>query len=956
MAKIDIINSKTFQLFKNQIKTLNNEILSGTPITNFDTGILQTDGTIFTGASGYRTITNKVVGAEGSTVYVRADLGTPTGVSAYRNVAFYDLSDNLIYTLMLTGWQTIGIPYGYKAKISVTSDKTGAVESGASLIDFAREDFSKILSCVTDRQILNGDSITNFDTGILKPDGTLLTGASSYRTTIDAVVGVEGSTIYLRADFGNPTGLSSYRNVVFSDSQDRILYSLMLTGIKTIGIPYGYKAKISVTSDKTGTVESGSSLEEFALSTEVDSKVDSKEGVNLANPDEIQDGYGIYSGGSIGYDAGWVGSYGVTGKIYFNGNSQLTCNAYASGVGFCNAIYDVNDNVLETQSTATITNVAGGVYAKFTVKTSAASIQVEYGSESTSFQKYSQIGGYLGQHYELIAYANGSDADTETEFFGVKNGLCAIQRAIDSCDSRNTYTIYCKGHFKFTTAAEFFLVAGSGYNYMVLLGGDKKNITLQGYGMDRTILEGFLPDNLGTGFDYDKYITLENNGDNCIVKDMSIICQNMRYPVHTDVSSGLTGNDHFVGYRNVRFYHKLNTNDALVVWASHSPFGLGISSGMRVELYGCELVCENNSNPLYVHDNNDFKKPFNFIIKNTKLVSIGVTEDSGAQNAFSIQMLGAGIAGNIIFENVDFGERRAFYFNNGNSSSVADLSKLDPKLYAKITGNIDAPLMFLDTGSKSKVLRVKSSTTGASSTVRFDKNSTAFPVMVEGLGVTDFTERSGLVHVDGYNYNDGAESLSGFARGELALDIGSIGSMAKRLGDRSSSSISLGIIIDGTTYTVTFNQDYTSYTEQQILDVINGVISGAGTGVLYTWGSDYHPEFFKCVSEMKNHSSYSILVGMGVKIDSNGIYPAESNSEVNAIALDDIKPGYFGRITKKELMYTYSTSRYYIKLASQGYVAKGTKFSIGSSRGIFELDNVSGILKAVFDSAVEISM
>jgi len=871
--------------------------------------------------------------------------------------------DNQIVSILvednLTTFTQLVTPIGLTIDSVPTLGSTNAVESGG--VKILTDAVQSIVSTFTDKAPLSSSAspISILNTGILREDGTINSGATSYNVS-DFITSTEGNDKFIQLDFGTPTGLSNFKNICYYDENDVFIIGLLINGVRTIGVPYPYKVKLSTRTELTSSAIESNELTEYSPTTELEiglsTKVNSKLGVNLLDVSTILDGNGYSLSGSLLSNPSWVGSYGATEKIYFNGNSQLTCNSVATG-GFYSHIYDINDNILSSQSTSTITNVSGGVYAKFSLAL-GGDIQIEYGATSTTYQAYSPIAGYLdssGANIELFAYADGTSADTDTIFYGVKNNLTSIQRAINSCDDKNNYIINCFGKFKFTSSTEFFEDIGSGYKYMVYINPNQKNITLQGQGMDRTSLECSLPSNLTTGFDYDKYITLELLGNNCYVKDMSISCENMRYPVHIDKSSSNVCNNYTLGLDNVRMRHKGNQGDALSVWISNAPLGLGISSGMDLTLDSCELICDKDFNPFYIHDNHSFDKPFYFRIKNTKGISLGSSASSGVKNAFTFQILGANVAGNVVFENVDFGGRYQFYYDNKNTSLHPTLASYDPKLFTKIVGNVDIPLLHLPINSKGRVLKITSNSTSTSSTVRFDDSSSAFPILVKGVDSIDYTDRNGTVGIDGYNYNDGAESLNGWARGELALDIGTIADLSSRLGDRTSSPISLGIIIDGTTYTVTFNADYTSFTDQQILDVIDVALSGNGVASLYDWGADYHAEFPKCMSEGRNLSTYTIKNGMGIKLDNSGIYPAETNADVDAIALDDIKPDSFGRYATKELLYTYDSNRYFIKLENQGNVTKGTKLSIGSNRGVFVVDNTTGILEAIYSNTIEIN-
>lgn len=542
----------------------------------------------------------------------------------------------------------------------------------------------------------------------------------------------------------------------------------------------------------------------------------------------------------------------------------------------------------------------------------------------------------------MYSYSSGVEADTDTSFYGVKNGLCSIQRAINSCTNRNKkYNIYCFGNFNFENTADFFLGVNGNYYYGVEIPASKRNIRVIGEGIDETIISGSLPDDLGSTFPYNDYITIENNGDRCKVENMTALCQNMRYATHSDVSSTSDANNNKVSFINVKSQHLGNTGDALI-WQNFVPYGLGVSSGEEINLEGCELYSAGGNVPLYIHDNVNFTKKPIFNIKDTSVVNVGYPVDDTIESrkGFSIQLLDSGVNGEINLNNVNF---------NGNPlilvSTVRDEGFTDYKtdMYFKIKGTQNEPMYYWNQSTNGKVLRIKSLTT---SIVRFNESSNGFSSLISGNLPTNFVEDNGIIHYHNYRYFDGENVLKSYAVGELCLD-----NIQNQLGDCSVNNKKLGIYFGATYKEIIFANDYTSYSESDVLNEINSQLSGYGIADLYVLGCDYYPEFDDVA--MKQNTSYTqILRGMGVKIIGNIIQAAESDTDVDGICIDDVKIGYSGRVVTKGLFATYDTFRFYIKIDVQGYPVKGTKFGISDTAGVFTQKD--GLFECKYNSIIEI--
>jgi hypothetical protein len=444
---------------------------------------------------------------------------------------------------------------------------------------------------------------------------------------------------------------------------------------------------------------------------------------------------------------------------------------------------------------------------------------------------------------------------------------------------------------------------------------------------------------LGAEFNYYDYSPIEfRNG---AINDMSIIGHNCRYAVHSVGALNTV-------FNRVRLWHKPNVGDALTAWPSTTTLGIGASNFTNIHLNDCEMIDEGD--PLYIHDNNGDTYGYHYLIENTRLICKRTTADMGV--IATLFVLNTATHGVFELKNVALGNRRRISVGQDSSWST---TVLFPEIYTRIIGDVKVPIHYNYGVGIGRVLKITSATTGATSTVRFDKTSSAFEKLVKGNLVTDFENPNGIIHLDNYRYRDGETGLAGYAVGELPIDPSTVGSMQTRLGNCTGTPLSLVITIDGTDRTVTFNQDYTAYSDDAMLAVINTAISGYGVAELYVLGKEYYPELNNNVEQLPNNSASLILAGMGVKMVNGSVVAAATSSEVMGISLDDIKIGYIGRIMKKGYLPT-TESRFKVKLGTQETCTVGDKFTIGDTPGVFIKDNVNGIFIAEYDSLVKFNL
>jgi hypothetical protein len=458
----------------------------------------------------------------------------------------------------------------------------------------------------------------------------------------------------------------------------------------------------------------------------------------------------------------------------------------------------------------------------------------------------------------------------------------------------------------------------------------KNNVSLRGTDKEVCIIQGELPDSLS-----DELMTPISTIDwitTGYIKDLTITCRNMRYPIHSD--GGAYGNKD--GRQEIyNCYLEHHGNQGVVkyradhglppgsVWNSLHAWGCGTSDGMVVIAKDTTFV--SSTTAFYFHENRCFDKPSYLELSNCKMIA---TNEDGC--AILIQGYGSGRNGKLVvnncevigFTDMDVGsylpESQALtYFRNTECTIVGG-------------GNTLSPVRVYTT---TQTLRITSQSVEAVSTVR-----------LSGTAVTPLFGDP--------TYNDGAGRIRGYVEGNT--DIAStnpntpLTSLGNRLGDRTAAPWTLEISIDGgIPVTVAFNQDYLLLTNPQIISIIQQAIGSSGEVVQLGVGLDYYPEYVDQIIHLNNTSTSGILKGMALAYNTSfkncrKLTNTDEAEDFVGIALEDIKPGHRGKILIKGIVFDAPGG----KLAGNGnhgilqhaYEAavKGDKFGISSQPGYME--------------------
>jgi hypothetical protein len=635
------------------------------------------------------------------------------------------------------------------------------------------------------------------------------------------------------------------------------------------------------------------------------------------------------------------------------------------------SFFDTNKIFISGFSTAgtnSFTTPSNAVYVRFSEQngTMTSGQMLEAGSVKTTFEEYK----YNFDQSYIPSIADSVLTITRiAKRFGTVGVDCdytgrrAIQDAIDAITDASIskqYIIKASGIFEATQSSHFDKGSVGNYAFIVL----KPYVHLIGSNADDCIITGFLPNNLGVGFQYSSYQTMRHDINNSRIENVSLIGENLRYPLHID--GGRLGCKDFIQtIKNCKIWHKGNTGDALTQWTSTMPFGVGTSDGQIITLEDCDIKGKTFAS--YMHNNQSFSLPSTIKhLRGSVKTTIGYNEQ-----IIRVQSLGSGVRDKFIFDNCVLDDGCIRYDNSPWIPEELINQRADHADTELVMTSYD-PIVFDNSGMTGSGLRIKSKSTGSGSTVMFDQTSTAFPLIIGNTNEsTEITSRYNNRQIYGYQFRSGGQGLSGYAIGTLDIGqylvgIGSnkyIGALGKRLGDCSTINKTLTVIIDGNTYNIIFNKNYNgtantavpNYSNTQIIAEIVAVIGIVATVDQYVVGKDYFPQFNN-VKNMTNADATEVLSGMGVVFTSTKNFRKALNSDnkIDGICLDEGRVGDECRIiTRGELYSNFANQRFCINEVSSATRLIGTQLGISTTvAGKFDVSASPKLVIAKRDNVV----
>lgn len=108
------------------------------------------------------------------------------------------------------------------------------------------------------------------------------------------------------------------------------------------------------------------------------------------------------------------------------------------------------------------------------------------------------------------------------------------------------------------------------------------------------------------------------------LRNLTITCRNMRYPIHSDVCSAGT-EQRIINCHIEHLGNWISDGSRLAEfdecwWTSCHAYGCGTSSGMRIYIEGCTLIARKYGAALYAHNNANFGKPSIIFCANSNII------------------------------------------------------------------------------------------------------------------------------------------------------------------------------------------------------------------------------------------------------------------------------------------------------------------------------------------------
>ena len=523
---------------------------------------------------------------------------------------------------------------------------------------------------------------------------------------------------------------------------------------------------------------------------------------------------------------------------------------------------------------------------------------------------------------------SGVDAD----FCGL-NAIGDALASITDASKYKRYRILVDGKFLFTDPSQLIYVDPAMTDEPTVIVG-KDYVDIQGISKDRAIVAVMLwsGSTFPSGKHFSDYQPVVWNC-NSKLSDITIIGRNCRYAVHFEGWTYVT--DKELTFENVDMDYQ---GAAEFGQTSGACLGTGMRDGQTWNLKNCKLKSIDAAFGMH--------SPLSAVTKGG-IVNFYNCEIDAPQMYFNPYPTGKEIKVNMIdcklLQPLYF-SLRSFYSATSQDSDYSEI---------KISANMP-PVAFNNGQMVGGGLRIKSKSTGSSSNVRFDTSATAFNSIIgdSTSGIQILTDRGTNLYC-GYEFRDGGTNLRGYAIGRMDVDednTAKSNGLAILLGNCSSVNKILTVIVDGTTYNITFNENYAGKNNAYIIGKITAVIGSVADVDVYCLGLEYFPSF-KGNEFRTNVDSTSILSGMGVVYSGSGIRLAlNSDNRIDGISLDNIAPTQQGRIITMGQIYSdnFSFLRFHALGVSGSSRSVGDQLGVSSSQpGYFDAAASPKVLRAI---------
>ena len=714
----------------------------------------------------------------------------------------------------------------------------------------------------------------------------------------------------------------------------------------TVGTTYE-AYKLSINKDDIISINDSAISTAIARSSDVTSLVSGKVDLSPAKNKFNKNDSGILTGKYID-NLGVVQTFGagfITHYIPIKSGQTFFCNNANLGVGIGHSFYNSSKVLVSTVTGVKLITasqdgfVRYSVGAAFTVNTT----QVEEGTAFTTYEAY-----YLGVDSDLIQN-DIQRASKHTEITvkrigtsGVDANFCGLNAigdalaSITDASSINTYNIVVEGVFLFKLQSDFVYSDPSFAEPTVIIGKDWVNI--EGKGKENTVIAVELT--AGQTFTGGKiYTDFQPVMWNCNSKlsNMSIIGKNCRYSIHMEAEN--FANNKTATFENL--YVNFKGSQEMGGGAGNA-IGTGMRLGQTWNFNNCEIVTIGGS-PFGVHT---------ALALLQKGGEINFTDCSFWGNIF-FHNYPSGRVVNLNLNNCKFNRTRLnpnFYYTT--YSTLADYMDFNLKLTTP-------PIPYFNTHTKGKGLKIESKSQGVSSSVKFNENSTAFNSIIGNSNVLVESRNYALNKTQfGYQWKNGGVGLNGYAIGGLDIDSANTAKtngLGVLLGNCATVNKTLTVIVDGTTYNIVFNENFTAQNNAYVIAKITAIIGTVANVTEFCPSSEYYPDFGSMES-LLNEDTTAILKGMGIVYTTNGMRRAlNSDNRIDGICLYDTVIGEYGKCIKQGVIYTSnSAQRFSIAEDVNASRSVGSELGISATAGVFSLTSTPKLLRTIETNIVQI--
>ncbi|MFO7936902.1 MAG: hypothetical protein R6V06_04760 [Kiritimatiellia bacterium] len=475
----------------------------------------------------------------------------------------------------------------------------------------------------------------------------------------------------------------------------------------------------------------------------------------------------------------------------------------------------------------------------------------------------------------------------------------------------------------------------------------KKNVTIAGTNREKDGITACFPDNLNISYRHYNILTTKASMH---LRNLTFKVKNLRYVLH--IYGGSARDINFT-IDNCILVHEGNYNKAIRNWPYPRPLGVGLSSGMNFVVKN-SFIFSQQINPITHGSNYSFSKP-----ATVQYINVNVEKGPDVRRLVWLYAQGSSVINTVELTNVtglgDVGIGEGVW-----TLGDLDRQKADHNEFRLIMRDIEPRAYRFS--SKGCALRIESKSKGQTSSVRFDTESSAFPLII-GKPEED----------NNYVFKDGGNSLSGFAMGTLSLQENAfkyrkdkfITPLGRRLGNCSKQKKHLGVFIDNKRYDVVFDKNYDrrdifdppEYDNASIITEIKEVIGKAADVYLYDPGQDYYPEF-KGLCIRENTDSSEVQHGMGVIFSGYNCFRRAVNRDgrIDGICLDDGRSGDKCRIiTSGKIWAAVTEERFSAKEHSPGIRKSGQTLGISvDNPGVFDVNAKPAVLEAARKNVLQI--